>query len=41
MTTNIKSKSFERENSKLPVHGWLGLGLVILAVVSGLITAAA
>ena len=30
MTTKIKSKSFERENTKLPMHGWIGLGLVIL-----------
>jgi len=30
MTTNIKSKSIENEKYKYPLHGWLGLGLIIL-----------
>src|SRR6266545_5568406 len=30
MTTNIKSKSIENEKFKVPFHGWLGLGLVII-----------
>jgi hypothetical protein len=30
MTTNIKSKTVTREGFKVPLHGWLGLGLVIL-----------
>ncbi len=30
MTTNIKSKSIESERSRLPLHGWLGLTLVII-----------
>ena len=30
MTTDIKSKTLARERSKLPLHGWLGLGMVIL-----------
>src|SRR6266542_5680169 len=30
MTTNIKSKSIESEKSRLPLHGWLGLTLIII-----------
>ena len=30
MTTNIKRKLVERESSRVPLHGWLGLGIVIL-----------
>src|SRR5215216_7899548 len=30
MTTNIKSKRIEKESSKVPLHGWLGLSLVII-----------
>jgi hypothetical protein len=30
MATNIKRKLVERESSTFPLHGWLGLGLVIL-----------
>jgi hypothetical protein len=30
MTTNIKTKYMETEKSKLPLHGWLGLGLIIV-----------
>ncbi len=30
MTTNIKTKRFETEKSKFPVHGWLGLGLILV-----------
>lgn len=30
MTTDIKSKTLASERSKLPLHGWLGLGMVIL-----------
>ena len=30
MTTNIKTKNRANQKHKFPVHGWLGLGLVIL-----------
>ena len=30
MTTTIKSKTLESEESKFPLHGWLGLGIVSL-----------
>ena len=30
MTTNIKTKSVENEKSIVPLHGWLGLALVII-----------
>jgi hypothetical protein len=30
MTTTIKSKTLEREASKFPWHGWLGLGIMVL-----------
>ena len=30
MTTTIKKKDNEREYSKFPLHGWLGLGLVVI-----------
>ena len=30
MTTNIKTKQIEIEKSKLPWHGWLGLGLIAI-----------
>ena len=30
MTTNIKTKALAKERSGLPLHGWLGAGLVIL-----------
>jgi hypothetical protein len=30
MTTTIKSKTLERETSKFPWHGWLGLGIMVL-----------
>ena len=30
MTTNLKIKNIENEESKFPLHGWLGLGLIVL-----------
>ena len=30
MTTDLKIKTIENEKSKLPLHGWLGFGLVIV-----------
>jgi hypothetical protein len=30
MTTNIKTKEIKLEKSKLPWHGWLGFGLILL-----------
>ena len=30
MTTDLKIKTIENEKSKLPLHGWLGLGLVVI-----------
>lgn len=30
MTTNVRSKRIEGEQSKLPVHGWVGIGLVLV-----------
>jgi hypothetical protein len=30
MTTNIKSKTLENERLRLPLHGWFGLGMVVL-----------
>ena len=30
MTTNIKTKQIEIEKPKLPLHGWLGLGLILI-----------
>lgn len=30
MTTNIKTKRFESEKARVPVHGWFGFGLIIV-----------
>jgi hypothetical protein len=30
MTTDLKINNIENEKSKLPLHGWLGLGLIII-----------
>lgn len=30
MTTNIRTEALDDERAKLPLHGWLGLGLVII-----------
>lgn len=30
MTTNIKAKNIEREKSRFPIHGWLGISLIIV-----------
>jgi len=30
MTTDIKTKGLENEKSRVPIHGWIGLGLIII-----------
>src|ERR671918_2108557 len=30
MTTNVKSKSIETEKIQFPLHGWLGLSLILI-----------